>query len=112
MLVGIIVARPVCEDGLERSEVAPDRNRLEVFVRGIVENSRKLLAGEDGNGFIERNRGYFAEAPDVRCYVANRLFSRLAYAIGFSRRGAERQSLQRTSNFRSLLSLIQTALKF
>ena len=80
MLVGIIVARPVCEDGLERSEVAPDRNRLEVFVRGIVENSRKLLAGEDGNGFIERNRGYFAEAPDVRCYVANRLFSRLAYA--------------------------------
>ena len=80
MLVGIIVARPVCEDGLERSEVAPDRNRLEVFVRGTVENSRKLLAGEDGNGFIERNRGYFAEAPDVRCYVANRLFSRLAYA--------------------------------
>ena len=34
------------------------------------------------------------------------------HPIGFSRRGAERQSSQRTSNFRSLLSLMQTALKF
>ena len=34
------------------------------------------------------------------------------HPIGFSRRGTERQSSQRTSNFRSLLSLMQTALKF
>ena len=64
--------------------------------------------------FLRQRSGFWrAIIHEFRRFRRFREFRKFHYhPIGFSRRGAERQSSQRTSNFRSLLSLMQTALKF